>query len=106
MGGDYSVYQVRLREIRRADGSRKYAYYVLHQSQIIVGFDNASDPRALRLKFGEDYACHRLELVPHRHTEGKKAIELTSEMDCAAFIAIAASLLDAFLSSFQRLPYA
>jgi len=86
MSGDYGVYQVRLREIWRADGSRKYAYYVLRQSEVVVGFDNASDPRALRLKYGKDYTRHRLELTPHRHTEGKKAIELTDEMDCAAFI--------------------
>ena len=86
MGGDYGVYQVRLREIWRADGSRKYAYYALRQLKVVVGFDNASDPRALRLKYGRDYTRHRLELIPHRHTEGKKAIELTDEMDCAAFI--------------------
>lgn len=86
MGGDYGVYQVRLREIWRADGSRKYAYYALRQLKVVVGFDNASDPRALRLKYGKDYTRHRLELIPHRHTEGKKAIELTDEMDCAAFI--------------------
>ena len=88
MGGDYGVYQVRLREIWRADGSRKYAYYALRQLKVVVGFDNASDPRALRLKYGKDYTRHRLELIPHRHTEGKKAIELTDEMDCAAFIVL------------------
>ncbi len=86
MSGDYGVYQVRLREIWLTDGSRKYAYYVLYHSRVIVGFDNASDPRALRLKYGEDYTSHRLELIPHRHTVDKKAVELTPEMDCAAFV--------------------
>jgi hypothetical protein len=87
MGGDYGGYRVQLREIWRADGSRKYAYYVLHHSKVVVGFDNASDPRALHLKYGDDYPDHRLELIPHRHTEDKEAIELTDEMDCASFIA-------------------
>lgn len=86
MSGDYGICQVHLREIWRADGSRKYAYYVLNQSKIIVGFDNAADPRALRLKYGRDFVLHRLELIPHYHTEDKSTIELTQEMDCAAFI--------------------
>ncbi|MFN8454366.1 MAG: hypothetical protein U0401_06800 [Anaerolineae bacterium] len=71
MQGNYGIYQAHLREIWRADGSRKYAYYLLHQSAIIVGFDNAPDPRALRLKYGQNYAYHRLALVPHRHTQYK-----------------------------------
>lgn len=87
MAGDYGVYQVCLREIRRTDGTRKYAYYVLDQSEVIAGFDNACDPRALRLKYGREYARHRLESVPHRHTRGKTDVELTDEIDCAAFIA-------------------
>lgn len=87
MRGTYGIYQVHLREIWRADDSRKYAYYVLNQSKVVVGFDNASDPRALRLKYDKDFAHHRFELIPHRHTEDKSAIELTPEMDCAAFIA-------------------
>ena len=33
MQGNYSIYQVHLREIWRADGSRKYAYYVLSSFQ-------------------------------------------------------------------------
>jgi hypothetical protein len=87
MSGDYGIYQVCLREIWRDDGSRKYSYYVLHRSKVVVGFDNASDPRALRLKYGGDYTQHRLELTPHRHTEGKETLELTDEINCAAFIA-------------------
>lgn len=86
MRGDYGIYQAHLREIWRADGSRKYAYYLLGHSTIIVGFDNAPDPRALRLKYGKDYIQHRLELIPHRHTQEKRTVELTIEMDCVAFI--------------------
>ena len=85
MQGKYGDYAVHLREIIRADGSRKYAYYVLGEQRTIVGFDNASDPRALRLKYGHDYVRHRLELVPHRHTEYKATLELAGEMNCATF---------------------
>jgi hypothetical protein len=60
---------------------------VLKQSKIVAGFDNASDPRALRLKYDKDFVQHRFELIPHRHTVDKSAIELTQEMDCFAFIA-------------------
>jgi len=87
MRGDYDAYRVHLREVWRADGSRKYAYYVLHHARVLAGFDNASDPRALRLKYGDDYTNHRLESIPHHHTEDKEAIELTDEMDCVSFIA-------------------
>ena len=86
MQGKYADHTVHLREIIRADGSRKYAYYVLREQRTIVGFDNASDPRALRLKYSHDYVRHRLELVPHRHTEDKAKLELTGDMNCAAFV--------------------
>ena len=87
MRGDYGSYLIYLREIRRADGSRKYAYYAVEQGQVSAGFDNAPDPRALRLKYGPAYPQHRLEPVAHRHTAAKQTLELTPEMDCAAFIA-------------------
>lgn len=86
MRGDYGAYRVHLQEIWRADGSRKYAYYVLLPSKIVTGFDNAADPGALRLKYGPDAALHQFEPVPHRHTEDKATLELTEEIDCAAFI--------------------
>jgi hypothetical protein len=86
MYGDYGPYRIHFREIWRMDGSRKYAYYVLHSSKVVVGFDNASDLRALRLKYGENYIHHRLELIPHRHTANKQDVELTPEMNCAALI--------------------
>jgi len=73
-----------LREIWRADGSRKYAYYVLAGTTVLVGFDNASDPRALSLKYGAAYGQHRLELIPHQHKNNKHDLVLTAEMDCAA----------------------
>jgi hypothetical protein len=36
MQGTYGVYRVHLREIRQADGARKYAYYVLYQSDVLL----------------------------------------------------------------------
>lgn len=86
MRGNYGAYRIQLREVWRVDGSRKYAYYVLHQSKIIAGFDNASDTRALQLKYGPDFSDHRFELIPHRHTADKQTVELTNEMDCSSFI--------------------
>jgi hypothetical protein len=85
--GDFGAHQVHLREIHRTDGGRRYAYYVLSGTQVIAGFDNASDPRALRLKYGTEYASHRTELIPHLHSQGKATLELTTEMDCDAFVA-------------------
>jgi hypothetical protein len=86
MRGDYGAYRVQLQEIWRTGGFRKYAYYVLLPSKIVTGFDNAADPRALRLKYGPDAGLHQFEPVPHRHTEDKAMLELTDEMDCAAFV--------------------
>ncbi len=98
MRGDYGAYRVHLQEIWRADGSRKYAYYVLLPAKIITGFDNAADPGALRLKYGPDAALHQFEPVPHRHTEDKATLELTEEMDCAALV----TWLRAHLSSIRE----
>ncbi len=86
MSGDYGMYQVHLKEILRANGSRKYAYYALDQSTVVIGFDNASDPRALQLKYGKNYVHHRLELIPYRHAQNKEAIDLSDEMNCESFV--------------------
>jgi hypothetical protein len=87
MRGDYGAYRVHLQEIWRIDGSRKYAYYVLLSSKVVTGFDNAADPAALRLRYGPDAILHTFELMPHRHTQDKAALEITPAMDCAAFVA-------------------
>jgi hypothetical protein len=87
LSGRYGPYTVRPVEILRPDAQRKYAYYVLLGDQVVVGFDIAPDPRALRLKYGNDYTQHRLELVPHRHSESKSSLELTEEMDHTRFVA-------------------
>jgi len=87
MWGEYGSYRVRLLEVVAAGAPRKYAYYVLQDDRVIVGFDNAPDPHVRRLKHGADHAAHLRERIPHRHTANKSLVELTEEMDCAQFAA-------------------
>lgn len=81
----YGRYRVFITEIisRRA---RKYRYYVLDGGKVVAGFDNAADPRALRLKYGHIGREHVGELIPHLHLEDKSKIELTDESECTDFI--------------------
>ncbi len=84
--GEYKQHLIRVREIARLDGSRKYSYYAFYKTRVVAGFDNASDPKALQLKYGKNYSDHRLEAIPHHHTPTKQNIHLTEEMDCPAFL--------------------
>ncbi len=86
INASYGPYKIYLREIWRADGSRKYAYYGVYDSKVIIGFDNAADPRALKIRYGKTDTRHRLELIPHQHSQNKQDVELTPEMNCDAFI--------------------
>jgi hypothetical protein len=81
--GDFDLY---VSEIVFPNGSRKYAYYVLHHQKVIVGFDNAPDPEVLKLKYGVEYARHRLELLPHAHSADKMSTMLTEVMDFEQFL--------------------
>ncbi|MDM8531656.1 hypothetical protein QUF63_10830 [Anaerolineales bacterium HSG25] len=83
---EYKVYLLRIREVVRRDGSRKYAYYAFQDSQVVGGFDNAADPRALQKKYGNAYTQHRLEPIPHYHTRDKAEVELTDEIHCIDFV--------------------
>ena len=51
-----------------------------------AGFDNAPDPRAIRLKFGKVGQEHAGELIPHLHSEDKTRLSLTEEMTFAEFV--------------------
>ena len=51
-----------------------------------AGFDNAPDPRAIRMKYGKIGVEHKGENVPHLHLENKTRIELTEEMTFSDFI--------------------
>lgn len=83
--GHWGSYHVRLHEVVSPTMTRKYAYYVLEGSRVISGFDNAPDPRALRLKYSKASGQHQHEPIPHRHGVDKKDIELTDEMTCQLF---------------------
>lgn len=87
MWGWWGTYQVRFLEVLPKDGPRKYAYYVLKEEAGVIGFDNASDPRVLRLKYGKDVARHQGEGVPHMHGSDKSTLQITEEMKCGDFIA-------------------
>ncbi len=82
----YGRYRIFVTEIisRRV---RKYSYYVLDGEEVVAGFDNAADPRALCLKYGHIGREHARELIPHLHLEDKSRIELTGEVECAEFVA-------------------
>jgi len=90
----YGQYHIRIREILITDGTRKYSYYIFINTEIIAGFDNASDPEALRLKYGKNYTQHRLELIPHAHSAGKQTVRLTEELHCVDFLAWVKQNLD------------
>lgn len=81
----HGSYEIRISEIMDTSG-RKYAYYVLQEGQIVVGFDNTPDVQALRLRFGPEAKQHWGERIPHRHLANKSKIELTDEMTCRAFL--------------------
>lgn len=65
---------------------RKYSYYLVQAGEVLIGLDNSADRRALRLKYGQDFAQHIHEPVPHRHVADQ--VELTDEMTFAEFAVI------------------
>ena len=67
-------------------GERHYSYYVLRGPYVEAGFDNSSDPKAIRLKFGHIGADYEQKLVPHLHTENKQRLMLTDEIDFSSFL--------------------
>ena len=87
MTGQYGIYRVRLLEVVAPNAPRKYAYYVLQDDRVIVGFDNVPDPQVRRLKYGSAHAAHRYERIPHCHATDKASTELAPETTCADFIA-------------------
>ena len=69
-----------------SDNIRKYRYYVLQGNRVEAGFDNAPDPRAIRMKYGKIGEEHAGKDVPHLHLRDKKHIELTEEMVFSDFV--------------------
>jgi len=69
-----------------SDERRKYSYYALDGEVVVVGFDNSSDPKAVRLKYGRIGPETIGIQVPHVHTNNKVDIQLTPEIDVLTFI--------------------
>ena len=53
---------------------------------VLIGFDNAPDIKALKIKYGENYVQHHDERIPHFHGRGKESIELTKEISTKEFL--------------------
>lgn len=85
ISAEYGKYQILVTELF-SDDVRKYRYYVLRGDWVEAGFDNAPDPRALRLKYGKIGEEHAGENVPHLHQEDKSQLYLTKEMSFQDFV--------------------
>ena len=81
----YGPYRVFITELSDG-GRRQYRYYVLQGNDVEAGFDNSSDPRALRLKYGRIGEEHLGEYLPHLHRANKTQLLLTEEMHCVDFV--------------------
>lgn len=82
---EYGKYQILVTELF-SDGLRKYRYYVLRGNWVEAGFDNAPDPRAIRLKYAKIGEEHVGENIPHLHREDKSQLYLTEEMSFQNFV--------------------
>ncbi|MFO7683453.1 MAG: hypothetical protein R6X34_25755 [Chloroflexota bacterium] len=81
----YGPFRVFITELVAVKG-RQYRYYVLRDNWVEAGFDNAPDPRAIRLKYGHIGSDHAREPVPHLHRQNKTQLELTQEMTFTGFL--------------------
>ena len=82
---EYGLHRIFITELF-SDNIRKYRYYILDENYIEAGFDNAPDPRAIRLKYGKIGKEHAGKNVCHLHLENKTRIELTEAMSFFDFI--------------------
>jgi len=83
---EYRGLRVIAAELLVAGKERKYSYYVLQGNDVVAGFDNSPDPRALRQKYGRIGSLHERMPIPHMHTEGKQDLELTEEFFFHSFL--------------------
>lgn len=83
--GMYGNYRIFITEVASQE-TRKYSYYALHDQWVEVGFDNAADPEALRLKFGRITPDKVGALIPHQHSQNKTQLTLTEEMTIPLFL--------------------
>jgi hypothetical protein len=54
--------------------------------RVMLGLDNHPDRHALRLKYGDDFATHLTEFIPHRHNVNKTATTLTEPWTAKQFL--------------------
>ena len=83
--GSLECFDIRLKEIFTRSG-RMYSYYIIKGDDVVVGFDNYPDRRALRQKYGRGFTAHLSQLIPHKHGARKTTLELTSEMSVELFL--------------------
>lgn len=79
--GKIKGYTIKITEVMERK-RRKYSYYLLLKDKVVRGYDNAADPRVIKLKWKDGYKNHLNELTPHMHTEEKKEFILTDEVFC------------------------
>ena len=85
INGDFKNLKVRITEVVD-ENKRKYAYYLIKNDFVLIGFDNAPDIKALKIKYGENHVQHHDERIPHFHGRGKESIELTKEISTKEFL--------------------
>ena len=90
--GTYGGAAIHLKEVFNQSG-RMYAYYVVRKGQMVAGFDNYPDRRALQLNYGPDFRKYVGTLLPHRHGADKNELDLTVEMDVRAFLLALAGIV-------------
>lgn len=85
MTASYKDYRIFITELL-CDEYRKYNFYLLKGNYVKVGFDNAPDIRAIKLKFNKIPNNDIDKLVPHVHLKNKTILELTDEKTIDDFI--------------------
>jgi hypothetical protein len=85
ISGKLETFEVKITEIIDLE-KRKYAYYLINNGVVEYGCDNASDIKALKIKYGKDYVTHINETIPHTHGKGKKTTELSDEINACDFL--------------------
>lgn len=65
---------------------RKHFDEIIKEDSVVMGFDNAPDIKALKLKYGKDFIYHLNERIPHFHGKEKKRTELTEEIGFNEFL--------------------
>ncbi|HJH26408.1 MAG TPA: hypothetical protein C5S37_06445 [Methanophagales archaeon] len=65
---------------------RRHFDEIINSDLVVIGFDNAPDINALKIKYGEGYVHHLDERIPHFHGKGKKNTELTKEISFREFL--------------------